>query len=726
LTTQPFDNFQPSLALTIVTPTSGIFPSGGGGGSATGDTLGFVYYFAGNFAPAGSITTAGQLLSITSNSVLFDLLGTTYGGNGTTNFALPNLQGEAIVGTGAGQVLGVDTGSATVTLTSAELPPPSGSDQSFSNFEPSLPLETLICTSGVFPSQGGNSGSSTFIGQIANFAGGFVPAGWTLAAGQLLSIAQNEALFSILGTTYGGDGITTFALPNLQGRVAVGANASHPLGTVFGEASTALTTGELPPGGAPVTNDQPSVSVEYLIATSGIFPSQGSGSSFNSTTPTLGQITEFAGNFAPSGWALASGQLLSIAQNLALFSVIGTTYGGDGITTFALPNLNGRTVIGANGTNYILGTTYGADSTTLTSANIPPPCYRRGTLILTDRGEVPVEELTIGDRVVTVSGEAKPVRWIGMRSYDGRFIAGKRNVLPIVIKAGALSEGIPTRDLWISPEHALYIDRLLVPARLLVNGMTITQVPAVERLEYFHIELDPHDVIFAEGAAAETYVECDNRLMFQNASEYGKLYPEGLACSGRSCALRIGEGMAAVTIRKRLLARAAALGNAMTSDPGLHLVADGIAMPPIAAEDGVYRFVLKTPAGEVWLASRSSVPAETDAASTDRRRLGVCLHRVTLRDADFTFDVLPGNPHLCEGFHEKEGEHRWTDGMARLPGRVLALFAGPADIEVALWPSQLRYPHAPSAVTEIIEPQESSGCHDRLAGKRTDALTTAA
>jgi hypothetical protein len=317
------------------------------------------------------------------------------------------------------------------------------------------------------------------------------------------------------------------------------------------------------------------------------------------------------------------------------------------------------------------------------------PCYCRGTLILTDRGEVPVEELAIGDLVMTVSGEAKPIKWIGMRSYDGRFIRGQRDVLPVVITAGALGEGIPARDLWVSPEHALYIDKLLVPAKLLVNGMTITQVAAVERLEYFHIELDPHDVIFAEGTPAETYIECDNRLMFHNAAEYTALYPETAPC--QPYAPRIAEGRAATTIRKRLLARAVMLGNEMTRDPGLHLIADGVAVPPLSVEAGAYRFTLKRAPKEAWLASRSAVPAETDPAATDRRRLGVCVRRIGLRDADFSFDLLPGNPHLGAGFHEHEGEHRWTDGLARLPAKVLALFPGALDIDIALSPSELRY-----------------------------------
>ncbi len=93
VTQQPFDNQQPALGVSEVMTLSGIFRSGGGGGSATGDTLGFVYNFAGSFQPGDSLFLQGQLPSTTADPVLFDLLGTTYGGDGTTTFALPNLQG---------------------------------------------------------------------------------------------------------------------------------------------------------------------------------------------------------------------------------------------------------------------------------------------------------------------------------------------------------------------------------------------------------------------------------------------------------------------------------------------------------------------------------------------------------------------------------------------------------------------------------------------------------
>jgi microcystin-dependent protein len=94
-----------------------------------------------------------------------------------------------------------------------------------------------------------------------------------------------------------------------------------------------------------------------------------------STEPYIGQISIFAGNFAPKGWALCNGQLLSIAQNTALFSILGTTYGGNGQTTFALPNLQGRVPIHAGqlsgGSNYSLGEEAGTETVTLLSTQMP-------------------------------------------------------------------------------------------------------------------------------------------------------------------------------------------------------------------------------------------------------------------------------------------------------------------------------------------------------------------
>jgi hypothetical protein len=173
--------------------------------------------------------------------------------------------------------------------------------------------------------------------------------------------------------------------------------------------------------------------------------------------------------------------------------------------------------------------------------------------------------------VVTISGEVKPIKWIGKRSYAGQFIASNRAVLPIVVCAGALAPDTPARDLWLSPRHALLIDGILVPVELLINGQTILQAEAVEQVEYFHLEFEAHEVILAEGAPAESYVEYDNRQGFHNAHEFATLYPDDTRASFGYCLPLLEPGTPELAaIRVRLFERAAAHGHLTTADPGLH------------------------------------------------------------------------------------------------------------------------------------------------------------
>jgi glycosyltransferase involved in cell wall biosynthesis len=176
--------------------------------------------------------------------------------------------------------------------------------------------------------------------------------------------------------------------------------------------------------------------------------------------------------------------------------------------------------------------------------------------ILTDRGEVEVERLAIGDNVITADGAAQPIRWIGRRSYAGRFARGAQ-VLPICIRAGALDVDQPRRDLWVSPQHAMFLDGVLIEAIDLINGVSIVQADRVERVDYFHIELDVHDVIVAEGALSESFVDDDSRGMFQNAHQFASLYPNTPSVRpARYCAPRLAFGAEVEAVRRRIAQRA--------------------------------------------------------------------------------------------------------------------------------------------------------------------------
>lgn len=154
-------------------------------------------------------------------------------------------------------------------------------------------------------------------------------------------------------------------------------------------------------------------------------------------------------------------------------------------------------------------------------------CFGRGTLIQTENGEVAVENLTIGDRVMTTNG-AMPVKWVGQRTI--RKTASARwhpGVLPIRVEKFAIDEQTPSRDLYLSPGHFVFMDGVLIPVDYLVNGRSIVvddDAKAAEAIEYFSVELDTHQVIFAEGMAVETFRYGGGRIAWDNLADYETLY----------------------------------------------------------------------------------------------------------------------------------------------------------------------------------------------------------
>jgi hypothetical protein len=160
-------------------------------------------------------------------------------------------------------------------------------------------------------------------------------------------------------------------------------------------------------------------------------------------------------------------------------------------------------------------------------ADLTPLCYLRGTLIRTSTGEKPVETLQIGDEVVTRFGGVQKIKWIGVQSYDPRFIANNPVKLPVRITAGALGGGLPKRDLLISPGHSMLLGETLILASSLVNGVTIRQERAGHQIDYFQLEFLRHDCVQAEGAWSESFADGPGlRAQFHNAAAFWRLYPE--------------------------------------------------------------------------------------------------------------------------------------------------------------------------------------------------------
>ena len=203
---------------------------------------------------------------------------------------------------------------------------------------------------------------------------------------------------------------------------------------------------------------------------------------------------------------------------------------------------------------------------TLAADDSEVPCYAAGTLIATPGGDVAVENLSVGDAVLTQASGAASIIWIGTRRVDCARHPQPEKVQPIRIQAGAFGRNIPRRDLFLSPDHAVFAEGVLIPAKHLVNGTTIT-INSRNAVTYYHVELDCHDVLLAERLPCESYLDNGSRAAFANGGGATQLHPdfgpaERCEATGEAlgCApLRI-VGPEVDRVRARLRRRAAKMG----------------------------------------------------------------------------------------------------------------------------------------------------------------------
>lgn len=255
----------------------------------------------------------------------------------------------------------------------------------------------------------------------------------------------------------------------------------------------------------------------------------------------------------------------------------------------------------------------------LLTVNGELPCFARGTGILSPNGYRPVESLRPNDPVITANGERRAVRWIGWRTLDLGPDAA-RAARPVLIMPDAFGPGRPHRMLRLSPSHCIYMGGLLIPVTHLVNGATVRRERA-QAATYFHIELDRHEILLADGLACESYFDDGNRAaMYQ---EMGRRSP-----ARRMYAPVVTSGARLAAVRRALHGHALQAGYTARFQPSLRAMAAGQStMAEITqAEPGrLARFTFPTPVRGLVLLSATATPADTDPESEDRRELGVCL-----------------------------------------------------------------------------------------------------
>jgi hypothetical protein len=201
-----------------------------------------------------------------------------------------------------------------------------------------------------------------------------------------------------------------------------------------------------------------------------------------------------------------------------------------------------------------------AGNSSSSSINIDVVCFMAGTMIRTPDGEVAVETLKRGDLVLCSDGRTIPVSWIGRQTVSTIF-GDKNRVLPIRVKAGALGDNVPSRDLLVSPDHALLVESALIQAGALVNGSSIVREHCVPPIfTYYHVEVDDHSLILAENTPAETFVDNVDRLGFDNWAEHEALYPDGKHVEELPYPRAKSHRQVPVSVRVMLGARAQAIG----------------------------------------------------------------------------------------------------------------------------------------------------------------------
>lgn len=307
-------------------------------------------------------------------------------------------------------------------------------------------------------------------------------------------------------------------------------------------------------------------------------------------------------------------------------------------------------------------------------------CFASGTRIATPYGEIAIEELSVGDPVITWDGRIEAIRWIG-RSHvilpRGRIVAAS----PIIVRRGALADNVPHTDLCVTKGHSLFIEEVLIPVENLVNQRSIAWKEDVREIAIYHLELNQHAVIIANGAPAETYRDDGNRSFLIGSTG------AGAQCSSfLPCARILTGGPIVDAVWRRLSERAGPGGTAAwTHEADLHLLVDGRRVDCHVRTGDRVSFRLPSGCRIVRIRSRSCIPAQFGEVR-DPRRLGVALRRVALWQGRAVTVVEADHPALADGFYDYEPNegHRWTDGDAGLPPFLFAGSSTAGELELSV------------------------------------------
>lgn len=315
-----------------------------------------------------------------------------------------------------------------------------------------------------------------------------------------------------------------------------------------------------------------------------------------------------------------------------------------------------------------------ADTERTEANNFSEACFLSGSLIATPNGEKPVEDLVINDLVLTSDGLSETLVWAGKSVCTVRpdlpdDLAG----WPIRIHAGAIADHVPHTDLLVTAEHCLFLNGGFIPARMLVNDVSITWDKTFRSYEYFHIETETHAIISANGLLTESYLDTGDRQVFRQTGQIAALRSHRKEWGKDAAAPLMTSRSQTEPAWKAIAARAGVDGfeTFTTADPALHLfLPDGTRLYPSRQSSGYVIFTLPHAIRSLRLMSRADRPCDVVGPYVDdRRTLGVLIRDIMLFDGPRTRKVtdhlIPPEPTSGWMADEIEGQG-WTDGDAAL------------------------------------------------------------
>jgi T5SS/PEP-CTERM-associated repeat protein len=345
----------------------------------------------------------------------------------------------------------------------------------------------VVLEGGVLDPTVNNIGQGQTLGGFGTIVADQIIDGGVIEAG---GSNPSQKLLLVQGTVLGGSENGTAGAASPVGLLRINAGGTMELtGPVLNAASTTFKDSLTLAGSDTVTNSV--VDVSFADATGVLLLDDIGG--FGGTIASF----SVGDQFVITGGTLSN---INVINNTTLsFADAGPNAGGGQLDriSFGAPISAGQfTIVGGNTVQAV-------------------SCFTAGTRVETETGPVAVEQLRIGDRVMTADGRVEPVIWIGQRAVDCRRHPRPETVWPVRIATGAFGRNVPRRDLYLSPDHAVFVDDVLVPVKYLINGTTIVQVER-SSVAYYHVELPYHELILANGLRVESYLNLGFRPNFHD------------------------------------------------------------------------------------------------------------------------------------------------------------------------------------------------------------------